>query len=836
MITKNLHIKSFVGFLFLLLVTASCSNDEEVFVMPSSEGVKLEVTTEDNDNASTRTAGDNSLNENLFVTLDYYFFSANDEQATLKVKLSEENLTDNTRHVYSGRRLTDTELEAAFGKSITELVGGERSYVYVVANLPVNKLDAATQAAIANKSITLGQLRRKEFQTTDISKNGVQASFVMYGGANVTLSVTGTGTNRKMSLSGQVRVKRDAAKVVLTVTEVKKLLRFDANGNQIDDDDEVTVPVTFWKSNPDDMYVMFYNGVNKSTIHSMINSGYHYTPGRPDGSIDNECYFTLDNTDPNSSNPWRKLDQGTGNVNRTHQYPFYTYLSDWSASGVKERASYMILVVPWQQVDASGNPVQNEYNGSTQFEYTYYQIETTPVDEYAYYENTFYQLLLKVGVLGSFELPEPVVVNAQYMVVPWGTVDVPGTLREGKYLILETNAYTMNNINSASIPYITSHEIEEAYVTQVKYFNVSSDKNQFYQEITRTNSGKSAPTFTATTYVGNENFTVNVDNDNNRLTLSHTISTSQYTPYEVTVYIKNKAGLDDTVVFTIYPAIYVGRLTGGNAFIEGRFARVQDPPSSGGQGWYELNERGYYRSSNTGANNNNSAINAVYGSLLINLGTGGVEIEDMVRITVTSFSEADSKYTIRKNNVNTEYTYKLADPRVDSNIANSLDPYWITASSNRQTQTTGSWSGKQIKTGSSSSDLIAPDFIISSGRGRTQGMNAQFFDTFEKRCATYQEAGYPAGRWRIPTEAELAYIYKLQSLNIIPVLFQPENSAYWASSGYAVNSYTNGVANFTNNPNVGGAGRAGVRCVYDIWYWGDDPVTPTNEYHAMPTK
>ena len=131
--------------------------------MPSSEGVKLQVTTEDNDKASTRTAGDNSLNENLFVTLDYYFFAANDEQATLKVKLSEENLTDNTRHVYSGRRLTDTELEAAFGKSITELVGGERSYVYVVANLPVNKLDAATQAAIANKSITLGQLRRKEF-------------------------------------------------------------------------------------------------------------------------------------------------------------------------------------------------------------------------------------------------------------------------------------------------------------------------------------------------------------------------------------------------------------------------------------------------------------------------------------------------------------------------------------------------------------------------------------------------------------------------------------------------------------------------------------------------
>ena len=121
MITKNLHIKSFVGFLFLLLATASCSNDEEAIVMPSSEGVKLEVTTEDNDKASTRTAGDNSLNENLFVTLDYFFFRANDDNATLKVRLSEESLADNTRHIYNGRRLTDNELKDVLVKKLLHL-------------------------------------------------------------------------------------------------------------------------------------------------------------------------------------------------------------------------------------------------------------------------------------------------------------------------------------------------------------------------------------------------------------------------------------------------------------------------------------------------------------------------------------------------------------------------------------------------------------------------------------------------------------------------------------------------------------------------------------------
>lgn len=819
MITKNLHIKSFVGFLFLLLVTASCSNDEEVFVIPSSEGVKLEVTTEDNDNASTRTAGDNSLNENLFVTLDYYFFAANDEQATLKVKLSEENLTDNTRHVYSGRRLTDTELEAAFGKSITELVGGERSYVYVVANLPVNKLDAATQAAIANKSITLGQLRRKEFQTTDISKNGVQASFVMYGGANVTLSVTGTGTDRKMSLSGQVRVKRDAAKVVLTITEVNDTVRVGNDKNVY----------KVWQSDPSYMHVMFYNGVNKSTIHSQINPGYHYVPS---GNAD-DCYFTLNGMEDGSTNPWRILDQGSGNTNRTHQYPFYTYLSDWSSRGNKERPSYMILMVPWKLIaETTTGPDGEVAISGGDFQYTYYQIETTPVDEYAYYENTFYQLLLKVGVLGSFELPEPVVVNAQYMVVPWGTVDVPGTLREGKYLILETREYTMNNINSASIPYITSHEITQAYVTKVEYLAL-----QTFASTTRTNTGTGS-SWTVDTYVDDEVFTVT--SADNKLTLNHTISPDQYTRYNVTVRIVNAAGLYEDVVFTIYPAIYASNETGGNTFVNGRFVHVASP--AGGP-WNSRNDGGvaYSWFDNSTHNNNDFYISTGYGSLRFNLGTNNVVNQSLTRITVTSFNEDDSQYTIRKNNTSTTYTYKLADPRVeDASLNSNLTNYIVTARSSRttynQAANQASWSGlATIKRGSDASDLIAPDFLICSAWGRTQGENAQNFQTFERRCATYQEAGYPAGRWRIPTEAELAYIYKLQEIGVIPILFQQTGSAYWASSGWAIENYNNGVANFSNNPNVGGAGRAGVRCVYDLWYWGEEKET-ANEYHAMPTK
>lgn len=832
MITKNLHIKSFAGFLFLLLVTASCSNDEEAFVMPSSEGVKLEVTTEDDDNATTRTAGDNSLNENLFVTLDYYFFAANDEQATLKVKLSEGNLTDNTRHVYSGRRLTDAELEDAFGKSVTALEGGEKCYVYVVANLPVDKLDANIQTAIANKTIKLEDLKKAKFQTTDISKNGVQASFVMYGGANVTLSVTGTGTDRKMSLSGQVRVKRDAAKVVLTVTQVSDTVHLG---------DKTTYQV--WQSDPDNMHVMFYYGVNKSTIHSQINPGYHYEPS---GNAD-DCYFTLNGMEQGSVNPWRILDQGSDNTNRTHQYPFYTYLSDWSDRGNKDRASYMILMVPWKKVkETTTGPTGETTVSGTEFEYTFYQIETTLSDEHAYYENTFYQIQLNVGVLGSFELPEPVVVTARYMVVPWGTVDVPGTLREGKYLILETREYTMNNINSASIPYISSHAITQAYVTKVEYVNTGNFSHETINN--PRNPGGTADTdgdYTTNTYVNNERFVVSTND--NKLTLNHTISPDQFTRYDVTVTIKNAADLEDQIVFTIYPAIYADIEPGDNVFINGRFGHVQNPPSSGNSGWYPVTGN-YYRSSQL---TNNTYVNVgpgngetSYGSLVTS--QTGAQVS-LTRITVTSFSD-NNGFNVKTGRNGTPETrsYVLTDPReLKADFNSTIVNYWETRTSNRDSQNDIEWRTKSnIMVGSSAGDVIAPQFLISSTWGRTQGMNGRTFENSEKRCATYQEAGYPAGRWRLPTEAELCFIYGLQNKGIIPELFKSvENNPYWASSGRGISGYDydarNDVHVFLTNPNRGdAAGKVGLRCVYDLWYWGETPYKDTstgiNVYHAEP--
>ena len=110
------------------------------------------------------------------------------------------------------------------------------------------------------------------------------------------------------------------------------------------------------------------------------------------------------------------------------------------------------------------------------------------------------------------------------------------------------------------------------------------------------------------------------------------------------------------------------------------------------------------------------------------------------------------------------------------------------------------------------SDIVAPSFKIASFRGATiEDVGEITYEQAKRRCASYQENGYPAGRWRIPTEAEIKFCIYLSTNEKIPKLF---NGTYWASSGNAVNG----------NGSVVSAAREAVRCVYDAWYWGNEPV------------
>lgn len=107
--------------------------------------------------------------------------------------------------------------------------------------------------------------------------------------------------------------------------------------------------------------------------------------------------------------------------------------------------------------------------------------------------------------------------------------------------------------------------------------------------------------------------------------------------------------------------------------------------------------------------------------------------------------------------------------------------------------------------------MIAPVFRIASSYGVTNAIN---FDDATRRCATYQEDGYPAGRWRIPTQAEIWYMVKLASDGKIPQLLTT-TSYYWGGDGRAYKPSVDYSAPTTSTS------RSYVRCVYDEWYWQD---------------
>lgn len=140
----------------------------------------------------------------------------------------------------------------------------------------------------------------------------------------------------------------------------------------------------------------------------------------------------------------------------------------------------------------------------------------------------------------------------------------------------------------------------------------------------------------------------------------------------------------------------------------------------------------------------------------------------------------------------------------------------------------------------SKENFVAPVFRIASSFGKVSSGEKQ---EARRRCAVYQEAGRPAGRWRLPTKAEIEYIANLSAEGKIPVLLgntAPESDGtgyYWSAQGpMSVSSRYNRVSFGSGAKHENGNSP---RCVYDEWYWtkidgGEFPVKPGTEERLTP--
>ena len=453
--------------------------------------------------------------------------------------------------------------------------------------------------------------------------------------------------------------------------------------------------------------------------------------------------------------------------------PFYSYPNPENTTD--RRDSYLILCVPWM-AKADGGPSYQAMN-------YYYRVPITGSEALALLErNHYYKINVHIGVLGSLNPNEAVELEANFEIMNWFEAGIDADINQYQYLVLDEYSSVMNNVDEIRMPYISSSQLKIKGDNQgdTEYTRIVSVSYPVYYDRTSPSTGyTSTKTLTDPEEIENEGFSL--AENNGELIFNHPIDSEDYVPYTIIVEAWNTQGLHVEWEITQYPAIYiVGEYNSdgeNNRFVYGvrRGTVNDDRPHNSSLGG--ANDPDDY--SGPGTNNN----------------------KNQYTIYITSFDISGSVYAI-------------GDPR--TSIPNSLTNLSKYDHYNKQLSYYYPTREKDVE------QVIAPAFKIASSWGITYDLG---YDMAQKRCASYQENGYPAGRWRIPTEAEIEYIITLSDRGVIPPLFSGD---YFASSG----RYYNNEDFYPQNPgpNFSPSGEHSVRCVYDVWYWGNDKIDEPNRF------
>lgn len=563
------------------------------------------------------------------------------------------------------------------------------------------------------------------------------------------------------SITGTVGLIRSAAKIELAISSVEASAK---NG------DKVYVPAL--GENGEKIGLTMHQAATQSQIaNDWKNSALTY------------------NADANShiSLAGYTFKKGTGTA-YTQVNPFYSYPTHWGAGPSGE--AYLLLVVPWQEVETNDDgSITTDDNGvaipkqGTKPQSCYYEIpigklsDGNVISEHIE-RNRHYQISIHIGTLGSFVEEEPVILEPSYMVVNWTNGDIEAQIKDQQYLVVDETNVEIFNQNVYDIAYASSHPVS-AVITKITKPNYSKATAA---TVTIYNQSDGATTVTpASTISGNkESFTVSIVDG--KVRLSHVLDNNNksdgfdYVPYDITVVVTNEAGMSQTITYKQYPEMYI------SVTLNTDYSNDDDDNGNRGFAW---------------VNNSRETLGNLNG-----FGAGSNSNPNMITITTTALS-AGSDYTV-------------GDPRV-STINNLNYNNWANVKDINGTT-------RQLlyyyptDTSTAASNMISPQFRIASSYGVTSGIS---FDNAQRRCASYQEDGYPAGRWRVPTTAELKYIVQLSAKGYITILFN-NGGDYWAADKkiWVPNSSSGTVTQ-------GSGSSAFVRCVYDDWYWGAERlVTP----------
>ena len=531
-----------------------------------------------------------------------------------------------------------------------------------------------------------------------------------------------------------------------------------------------------WTANTGAMTVTLHNGVKDGIVDD--DSDVAPKAAQADATLFNDSRQFSGVVDANSDPITVKID-GVTYTQHVQTVPFYSYSTKWNAGDDDE--VYLEVAIPWKVSNGSDESYQTFY----------YQVPVS-INNMALVRNNFYQLTLTVGVLGG--LTEPVTVKPSYTVIDWGSQEVKVNLSRPKYLVVDENYVVLNNLEEYSVGYQASDEV---VVTLVSSTINNSDLYNPNSTSDKTWTAVYGFTLADNISVANGAITFNHQLDNTREP-DGTDSSDRSGRYDyqsntitIKVALKNDSSINEEITFVQNPAMYVSGVTStGDVYIN----KSTSSNSNNSQWWH----------------NNN--------------GVGPNMTADFYTITVSAFDASTSNYII-------------TDPRVPSALDSEFNFYEIDGSTGANSSTSVNTAQDQSGasdllgyratiSGPDSENLVAPAFIIASGYSAYNGQRTNLHsDTSAKyRCASYQEEGYPAGRWRLPTPAELQVIGKLCVEGKLNSVFYP-GYTYVSSNG--IYTYNTDAGRF--EPSDASLSRS-VRCVYDIWYWKDKCV---NEDHFI---
>ena len=735
--------------------------------------------------------------ERTLNTLDCFFYKAGKTGEPCVYYIHEEVEATGQSEII--RNVDESIIKTIFGNEST-------CEVFVIANLPSDitlktsgeGTDVETLSKIA---LELG----KGYDDYD-------GPFVMAG-----LDVAEKGDNN--NASGEIPLVRAASKITLAVTVPTEIVAADG---------KVMVPI--------------FEAINKGgQLEGTLKTAFHY------GVKKSYLYDTYTEENEFFSSPEKVvLEEDGQTADGKHIYrcevPFYTYARTWS-KGAPD-AAYLTIDLMWVEKD--------KVNDATGYKNYYYQVLVNSSGR-CFQPNYWYDLTVNVGVLGSVvELEPKEIKDISYYVLDWTTEPESDTgdryedveITDYAYLVVPETKIVLNNTSTGEIRYNASHGIGIMMNTEEKYIELLDDKattlSAYYvycgpeldkngNVVMENNKPKTIPPEEKSLSITTSNFK---DNGKGIITYNYTIPSSVYSPVYsyITIWLDlngNKQLDTDEQEFTEdveivqYPPIYVtpDQTVQYSIFVnkESRYTKGTGTNRTDGVRFKHSNGNYYGLGVVPGTNSTTGATAFMY-----TITVSSLKSTDTFNYNAVTHSSSD------RDNPPVPYRYIIGDPR--SRISDTrlnddnhnTNENWASAPS-----VDGSERKLQYYYPTSSApgafQVIAPKFRVVSFHGN--GHQYHNYEGAIMRCASYQEDGYPAGRWRLPTFAEIQFIVKLQEANVIcPIFFgssqyfTPTTQVTYNASG---SSYSASGSSFTSSPSTEG-GSGSVRCVYDEWYWGSE--------------